>query len=303
MARFDGVRGSLSWQAAQRRMLAELGDVDSDLYAAVAAAGGGAGGPVAWDDVTDKPTFFDGAYSSLSGLPTLFDGAYASLTGKPTLFDGAYGSLTGKPTTFAPTAHASAHAHGGADLLRPMDIRAAQDVAPSAGEMSMPLGAVSNAGCATSNQVLRLVFFEAQRTETINNLTVLTGSTAAGATPTLVRLGVWSVNGSDDLTALLASTANDTSLLAGTNTTYTKALSSSWSKVAGTRYALGLLVVTGATAPQMTGQSVAATGLFTGGVAGLPRVTAALTGQTDLPSTASVGSYTTSASRPMFLMS
>lgn len=200
-----------------------------------------------------------------------------------------------------PSAHASSHAIGGSDRLRPFAIGAGQDVIPSAGEMSMPLGAVSNAGCATSNQVLRLIFFEAQVTETINNLTVYTGGTAAGATPTLIRMGVWSVNGSDDLTALLASTANDTSLLASTNTGYTKALSSSWSKVAGTRYAIGLLVVTGATAPQMTGQSVSASGLLSGG-GNLPRVTAALTGQSDLPSTASAGSYVASASRPLFQM-
>lgn len=37
MARFDGVRGSLSWQAMQRRMLAELDDVDSALYDKVAS--------------------------------------------------------------------------------------------------------------------------------------------------------------------------------------------------------------------------------------------------------------------------
>jgi hypothetical protein len=48
--------------------------------------------------ILNKPTLFDGAYSSLSGKPTLFDGAYSSLTGKPTLFDGAYSSLSGKPT-------------------------------------------------------------------------------------------------------------------------------------------------------------------------------------------------------------
>jgi hypothetical protein len=76
--------------------------------------------------IKNKPSLFDGAYSSLSGLPTLFDGAYSSLSGlptlapsnaeqnvqsdwnatsgdalilnKPTLFDGAYSSLTGAPT-------------------------------------------------------------------------------------------------------------------------------------------------------------------------------------------------------------
>lgn len=171
----------------------------------------------------------------------------------------------------------------------------------TAGESNYYDGYVSNSGCATSNQVLRLAFFTARRTETINNLTVYTGGTAAGATPTLIRLGVWSINSSDDLTALLASTASDTSLLASTNTAYTKALSSSWSKVAGTRYALGILVVTGATAPQMTGQSVSASALLSGQT-NKRRKTAALTGQTDLPSTASAASYVASASHIYYEM-
>lgn len=76
--------------------------------------------------IQNKPSLFDGAYGSLSGLPSLFDGAYNSLSGlptlapsnaeqnvnadwnsttgdseilnKPSLFDGVYSSLTGKPT-------------------------------------------------------------------------------------------------------------------------------------------------------------------------------------------------------------
>jgi hypothetical protein len=69
----------------------------------------------AYSSLSGKPTLFDGAYSSLTGAPSIptatsdltndsnfstFDGAYSSLTGKPTLFDGAYSSLTGKPTLF-----------------------------------------------------------------------------------------------------------------------------------------------------------------------------------------------------------
>ena len=40
-------------------------------------------------------------YNNLSNAPTLFSGAYADLTGKPTLFDGNFSSLTSKPTTIA----------------------------------------------------------------------------------------------------------------------------------------------------------------------------------------------------------
>ena len=51
-----------------------------------------------YTDLTNKPTLFDGAYSSLSGKPALFSGSYTDLSNKPTLFDGAYSSLSGKPT-------------------------------------------------------------------------------------------------------------------------------------------------------------------------------------------------------------
>ena len=56
------------------------------------------GGVSSWNDLTDKPVLFDGAYTSLTDTPVLFDGAYASLTDTPVLFDGAYASLTGAPT-------------------------------------------------------------------------------------------------------------------------------------------------------------------------------------------------------------
>ena len=42
---------------------------------------------VPWNSVTDKPSFFDGAYSSLSGKPSLFDGNYNNLTNKPVSLD------------------------------------------------------------------------------------------------------------------------------------------------------------------------------------------------------------------------
>lgn len=48
--------------------------------------------------ILNKPTLFDGAYSSLTGKPTLFSGTYSDLTGKPALFSGSYADLTNKPT-------------------------------------------------------------------------------------------------------------------------------------------------------------------------------------------------------------
>jgi hypothetical protein len=59
-----------------------------------------------YNDLTNKPTLFDGQYASLTGAPDLtvyqlaanaFSGSYTDLTDIPTLFDGAYTSLTGVP--------------------------------------------------------------------------------------------------------------------------------------------------------------------------------------------------------------
>jgi hypothetical protein len=119
---------------------------------------------------------------------------------------------------------------------------------------------------------------------------LVSGSTAAGATPSLVRIGVWSVDGSGDLT-LVGSTANDTALFASTATVYTKAFSSSFTMTQGQLYAVGVLIVTAATAP------IIAAAVHNVGVEGAvsPRITASLSGQTDLESTISSGSLGGSA--------
>lgn len=62
-------------------------------------ASGGPGGSTDWDSITSKPTNFQADWNTtVINKPTLFDGTYSSLTGKPVLFDGAYASLSGAPT-------------------------------------------------------------------------------------------------------------------------------------------------------------------------------------------------------------
>lgn len=117
----------------------------------------------------------------------------------------------------------------------------------------MPVRALigaTNVSLATGRMGLH--FFTAKRTEAITTITAATGATAAGATPTICRYGVFSVAANGDIT-LIASTVNDTTLFAASNTEYPKALSSTWNKVAGARYAIGALVVTAATMPSFTG--------------------------------------------------
>jgi hypothetical protein len=159
----------------------------------------------------------------------------------------------------------------------------------TSGESSLPRDLATSAQTLTSGN-LRLRFFTARKTEDITKVRTYTGNTAAGATPTLCRVGIYSVDSGGDLT-LVASIVNDTALWAGTQTAYERSLSATWSKVAGQRYAVGALCVTGATAPLIAGALPSSTGLG----ARPPRTTGLLSGQTDLPSPITAGSIGDSA--------
>lgn len=125
--------------------------------------------------------------------------------------------------------------------------------------------------------------FVARKTETITQVRLITGNTAAAATPTLCKIGVYSVDATGNLT-LVASTANDTTLFAAASTTYTRTFAASFTKTAGTRYSVIVLVVTTATAPNFQGLGASTeNGL-------LPMAATRLTAQTDLPGTIAVGS-------------
>jgi hypothetical protein len=147
------------------------------------------------------------------------------------------------------------------------------------GQETFDRSLVNNASNGGASQSLRLTYFTAHKTQTITQVRVLTGGTPAAATPTLVRFGIYSVAANGDI-ALIASTANDTTLLASGGTAYTKALQASVGLVAGTRYAFGILVVTGAATPTFP--------CWTTGLAGTeldrtPRIASVVAAQADLP--------------------
>jgi hypothetical protein len=152
------------------------------------------------------------------------------------------------------------------------------------------IGIVSNTIAMTSG-VVKLTYFTARKTETVTTLRTYAGAVAAGATPTICRMGLYSIDGSGNLT-LIASTPNDTSLWSAINTQYAKALSASVGVVAGTRYAFGSICVTAATVPQVAG---GLPNLMMSDVA--PRISAQLTGQTDLPSSITSASLNRLAQR------
>ncbi len=157
------------------------------------------------------------------------------------------------------------------------------------GEFVPPRSRLGSNAIGYASGTLVLSYFTAHKSETITTLTAYSGATAAAATPTLCRMGIYSVAGNGNLT-LVASTPNDTTLFATINTAYAKALSVSWAKVAGTRYATALLVVSGATMPTFHGVQLAATGPANTFVREDPAIIGRVLSQTDLPASITVGS-------------
>lgn len=118
------------------------------------------------------------------------------------------------------------------------------------GQSTIPRAEAVAVTQAMSTGVERFTHFTSKKTETVSQVRVVTGTTAAGATPTLCRIGLYSEASNGDLT-LIASTPNDTSLFAAASTVYTKSFSTPVAITQGQRYSVGILVVTAAAAPTL----------------------------------------------------
>ena len=183
----------------------------------------------------------------------------------------------------APAAHAASHQAGGAD---PLILFGGQNT--TARLENMPRTSAAASVTLTSGTML-LGYFTPGEDFTATNIVVGAGGTAS-ATVTLARLGLYSVDGSGNLTLLQGSTT-DTTLLNTLNDVYTKAITSQ-ALTRGTRYAVGVLVVA-TTAGSVRGASgTAAMSALT------PILTRSLSGQTDLPSSVSVGSLAAASNAP-----
>lgn len=174
----------------------------------------------------------------------------------------------------------------------------AHDRAAVGGEFAPPRSEIVSTAVQGSSGRLILWYFTASRTEDIGSITLWTGGTAAAATPTLCRVGVYSVAGDGALT-LLAAIANDTALFGTTHTAYTRSLTSTFNKVAGQRYAIGVLVVSGGTVPAFLGSSNIGASTQDNILAIEPRLAARLDGQTDLPSSVANASLLVGRLRPI----
>lgn len=165
----------------------------------------------------------------------------------------------------------------------------------SSGVATIPRLAASSTSTATlANQTLVLSYFTSRTAFTSTQVRVFSGGSAAGATPTLIRIGLYAIAANGDGT-LVAATANDTTLFAATNTPYTRSWSASVGIVKGQRYALGQLCVTAAAAPTVPGANTLGGIAASGGVenARSPKCATQIAAQTDLPASfldaASVG--------------
>lgn len=137
-------------------------------------------------------------------------------------------------------------------------------------------------GAAISSGSVMVNYFRAPQSFASSTVKVAVGTTAAGSS-TVGRIGLYSVNSATGgLTALLASTANDTALWTSANTVKTKTWSVGVSLVKDTWYALAWVYVgTGSPTPVTGASSNATLGPLT--TASLPWLASFYTAQSDLP--------------------
>lgn len=156
-----------------------------------------------------------------------------------------------------------------------------------------PLGSVT---AALATGTMRLFYVTAPITLTVSKLEDITGATAAAATPTLCRKGLYLIDSAGAGT-LVARTANDTTLWSVVQTNYTTAFATAggypatYQMVAGQRYAFAELMVSAGAGPVLYGMTTVGSV-----VARAPRVSGALAGQTDLPTNFADASLATNAS-------
>jgi hypothetical protein len=153
----------------------------------------------------------------------------------------------------------------------------------------------SNVASLGASGTLNLTGFRALNTRGYTQVRIFTGTTAAAATPTLARIGLYSI-AADGTATLEAATANDTALFNAANTAFTKTLSSTFNAVAGNNYALGVIVVSGAAVPSFIGVAQSTSAGFLASLLGAaPKASSVFAGQTDLPASISNANQTPSA--------
>ena len=156
----------------------------------------------------------------------------------------------------------------------------------------------NNGGGSGPSGSVRLTFFTAPRSAEVDAVRSGCSTAGDGNTPTVSRLGLYSVASDGDLT-LVASTPNDTSLF---STVYPiKEFSTPYTLIQGDRYAVGSLYVgTGGTAPIYNGASTIAGSVF--GTNNDTRLNGSISGQSDLPESPAYNTVGNTGSRFWFAL-
>lgn len=139
---------------------------------------------------------------------------------------------------------------------------------------------------------IRLTFFTARKSFTSTAVLMFCGSTPAGATPSLVRIGVWSIEGTT--CTLRGSTANDTTLFSVGSATYQRDWQTPFTFEEGRRYVGGACVITAATAPTLGGVAT----LYSVAQSADAQVAGILSNQSDLPASFALGDVAAGQQRP-----
>lgn len=155
----------------------------------------------------------------------------------------------------------------------------------SATTLDVPSRDLVNGTTSISSNITYFSFFTPTEDITVSNISFSSGSTVASGV-TLVRFGLYTFDGTT--ATLVARTNNDSSRFTASNTVYTGALDStggyptSYTLTAGSRYALGVVVVASST-PTLA--SVANGSAATAILAASPRMAGFASATSDLPTT------------------
>ena len=140
---------------------------------------------------------------------------------------------------------------------------------------------LTNSNASASGQI-RFAGFICQRSEVVKTVRLVTGGTAAGPTPTFGKVGVYHRFGANWVKE--AESINDINLFNAANSTFNVAMVSPMRKIVNEQYLVAQMMISAAALPVFQCPSSGwVTAYMTDVLNQLPRLTGALTGQTDLP--------------------
>lgn len=171
-------------------------------------------------------------------------------------------------------------------------------VLPAGGFSSVPSrNGISIDGIGTASGTFCVTYFKAS--QTLTSTTVKTyAAVALTGTPSVSRIGLYAADyATGNLTSLIASTTHDAALWTAATTLYTKSWSSSVGITKGNWYALGLISVTSGFPPALAAQETGNGATAPVILARAPRLSGLLTGQANLPASATGASLADSFPR------